>query len=76
MALIKCKCKKREMNFTYLREKDLPGGWECEECPKAGAEAPAQEAPAEEPAQEAPKAEEKAEAAPKKPRKGRQKAEE
>lgn len=31
---IECRCKARKMNFAFLEEKDLPNGWECEDCQK------------------------------------------
>lgn len=47
MALIKCSCGKREMNFKSLTPADLPGGWKCEECdqPKKPAESQEKSAP-------------------------------
>jgi Predicted membrane protein len=73
MSLIKCRCKKSQMNFAKLTEKDLPDGYEAECCAKTPAEEPkeeaatAPEAEPEAPAAEEPKAAEPAPA----PRRGR-----
>ena len=45
MAVIKCRCKQSSMNFQFLQEKDIPGGYEGPCCPPVGAKVPEQSPP-------------------------------